>query len=50
MGSVNEYDESLEFWECSAFRLRLTLPSQFFENEIDELAWFWRAWSMLVEL
>ncbi|CCX51894.1 uncharacterized protein BN689_01705 [Alistipes sp. CAG:514] len=43
LGSVNEYELSLEFWLCSAFTERLNLPFQFFEYEMDEEIWFWSA-------
>ena len=50
LGRVNTYEESREFWLCMALMLRLNLPFQFLEKDIDDWVWFCRAWFMLVEL
>jgi hypothetical protein len=47
---VNEYELSREFWLCRALIERLTFPFQFFEYEIDDEIWFWRASVTEVEL
>ena len=50
LGRVNEYELSLEFWLCRALTDRLNFPFQFFEYEMEEDIWFWRASVTLVEL
>ena len=43
LGSVNVYELSLEFWLCRALTDRLNFPFQFFEYEMEDEIWFWRA-------
>jgi len=40
LGRVNTYEESREFWLCMALMLRLNLPFQFLEKDIDDWVWF----------
>ena len=43
LGRVKVYEESREFWECSALTVRLALPLKLRPHEIEEDTWFCRA-------